>query len=99
MTADRDVPVINLDGGRATDSNAFDIDPAPVVSSLRPSSRGQGATSQTLVITGSGFGSGAWRRPRSPRSARMPALGLRDVTVTNPDAGWFTLNNGFTVQS
>ena len=27
------------------------------------------------------------------------ALGARNVTVTNPDAGTFTLSNGFTVQS
>ena len=25
------------------------------------------------------------------------AVGTRNVTVTNPDAGWYTLSNGFTV--
>ena len=56
----RGITVINPDGGRSTVLNAFTIKPAPTVTSLSPSSRGQGATTENIVITGSNFGSAGW---------------------------------------
>ena len=121
-TNNRDVTVVNLDGGRDTDNNAFDVDPAPVVSSLSPSSRGQGATSQSIVITGSNFLSGAWPNSSVTFSgtgitvnsvtrtnsthltvnisvSTSATVGARTVTVRNLDAGIGSLAGAFTVNA
>jgi hypothetical protein len=59
-TGARSVTVINPDGGRSTALAAFTVNPAPTITSLSPSSRGQGATNQSIVINGSGFVAGIW---------------------------------------
>jgi hypothetical protein len=58
-TGARDVKVTNPDGGSATRTGGFTVTAAPTVSSVTPSSRGQGATSQSLTIAGTNFASGA----------------------------------------
>ncbi len=51
------VAVQNLvDGGKATFNNVFTVNSAPSFTSTTPSSRGQGATGQTVVIAGNNFG-------------------------------------------
>ena len=45
----------NSDGSTATKTNAFTVNGPPTVTSLNPSSRGQGATSQNVTVTGTGF--------------------------------------------
>ena len=69
MTA-RSVTVINPDGGRSTASSGFTVLAAPSITSLNPNSRGQGAVSETIVITGSNFK--AARGPHRPSPSRAP---------------------------
>ena len=47
-----------LDAGSGTGA-VFTVNVAPTVASTAPSSRGQGATGQTVTVTGTGFVSGA----------------------------------------
>jgi hypothetical protein len=58
-TGARAVTVTNPDAGAGTLANAFTVNPAPTVESTSPSSRGQGAASQTIAIKGKDFVSGA----------------------------------------
>jgi hypothetical protein len=58
-TGSRNITVTNLDGGAGTGSGVFAINAGPTVTSTSPSSRGQGASKQTVVIKGSGFTAGA----------------------------------------
>ncbi len=58
-TGARTVTVTNSDGGVASLASAFTVSAAPTVTSTSPSSRGQGATSQTVAVKGSGFVNGA----------------------------------------
>ena len=58
-TGARDVNVRNTDGGRATKSNAFTVNAAPTIASISPTSRPQGASSQTVLINGA-FSTGTW---------------------------------------
>ncbi len=53
------VTVTNTDGGTGTGTNVFTVNAAPTVTSTSPSSRGQGAISQTITINGTNFVSGA----------------------------------------
>ena len=55
----RDVTVRNLDGGRATLAGAFTVNARPTLTSLAPNSRARGQTNQSIVLTGTGFQSGA----------------------------------------
>ncbi len=58
-TGARNVTVTNPDAGVGTGTGIFTVNAAPTVTSASPSSRGQGATNQAVVIKGSGFASGA----------------------------------------
>jgi hypothetical protein len=58
-TGARSVTVTNPDSGTGTGTGIFTVNAAPTVTSTSPSSRGQGATGQTVDIKGSGFVSGA----------------------------------------
>src|SRR6266511_3770363 len=58
-TGARDVIVTNPDGGRGTCTGCFTVVAGPTVTSTSPSSRGQGATNQSIAITGTNFASGA----------------------------------------
>ena len=58
-TGARDLTVTNLDGGASTGLGAFTVNAAPVITSVIPSAVAQGASGQTVVITGTGFISGA----------------------------------------
>jgi hypothetical protein len=58
-TGARSVTVTNLDAGSNTLAGGFTVNAAPTVESTSPSSRGQGAASQTISIKGKGFVSGA----------------------------------------
>jgi hypothetical protein len=58
-TGTRTVTVTNGDAGVASLAGAFTVNAKPTVTSTSPSSRGQGATAQSVVIKGSGFVSGA----------------------------------------
>jgi hypothetical protein len=58
-TGARGVTVTNPDAGTGTGTGSFTVNAAPTVASTSPSSRGQGATSQSIIIKGSGFVSGA----------------------------------------
>jgi len=114
----RSVTVTNADGGSDTQTNAFSVTAAPTVTSTSPSSRGQGASSQTVTIKGSGFVSGAaasfsgngitvnsttFKSATELRASvsieSSASVGLRTVTVTNPDAGTGSLANGFAVNA
>ena len=112
----RTVTVTNLDGGIGSKANAFTVNARPTVTSLSPNSRRRGLNNQVIIVTGTGFVTGAtvafsgsgisidyvtWNSStqltiRIDISAGA-AIGLRNVTVTNPDGGTFTLNNGFLV--
>jgi hypothetical protein len=56
----RSFTVINPDGGRSTAVNAFTITAAPIITSVSPNNRGQGASNENVVIAGSNFQSGTW---------------------------------------
>ncbi len=58
-TGSRTVTVTNPDTGTDSQSSAFTVNSAPTVTGTSPSSRGQGASNQTITITGSHFESGA----------------------------------------
>src|SRR5206468_4274759 len=49
----RDVTVTNLDAGSTTLVGGFTVNGAPTITSVTPSSRGQGAANQNLTIAGS----------------------------------------------
>ncbi len=57
-TGARTVTVTNADGGVGSLASAFTVNAAPNAESVSPGSRGQGATSQTITVKGSGFVSG-----------------------------------------
>ena len=121
-TGARNVTVVNIDGGRDIENNSFTVNPAPTVSSLSPSSRGQGAASQNIVITGTNFLSGSWptssvafsgagitvnsvTRTNSTHLtvnvtiSATATIGSSSVTVTNLDAGVGSLASAFTVNA
>ncbi len=54
----RDVIVFNGDGTTATGTGVFTVSPAPTLTSISPSSAGQGAVNRVVVITGGGFVNG-----------------------------------------
>ena len=56
----------NGDGGPVTASGALTVDGAPTVGSLSPSALGQGATSVTVTVSGTGFVSGRSLRRALP---------------------------------
>jgi urease gamma subunit len=58
-TGARTVTVTNPDAGAGSLASAFTVNGSPTVTSTSPSSRGQGATNQTVKITGTNFESGA----------------------------------------
>jgi IPT/TIG domain len=58
-TGVRTVTVTNLDAGVGSKENAFTVNGAPTVTSTSPSSRGQGASKQSIAIKGTNFESGA----------------------------------------
>ena len=58
-TGARNVTVTNPDGGTGSCTGCFTVNAAPAVTSTSPSSRGQGATSQNVTVTGTNFVSGA----------------------------------------
>ena len=55
----RTVTITNPDGGVGSRAAAFTVNAGPVVESVSPGSRGQGAAGQTITIKGTGFASGA----------------------------------------
>jgi len=55
----RNVTIVNLDGGRDTDTNAFTVNARPTIMLLSPASLRRGRSYQAITITGSGFASGA----------------------------------------
>ena len=55
----RDVTVTNPDSSTATGTGVFTVTGSGTVTSASPASLAQGATSQVVIITGSGFASGA----------------------------------------
>jgi hypothetical protein len=55
----RNVTVTNPDTTSATGTGIFTVSAAPTVGSTSPSSRGQGASKQTVAIKGTGFATGA----------------------------------------
>jgi urease gamma subunit len=57
-TGARTVTVTNGDGGTGSLAGGFTVNNAPSIESLSPSSRAQGATSQTILIKGANFESG-----------------------------------------
>jgi hypothetical protein len=58
-TGARTVTVTNPDEGGGSLAGAFTVNAKPTVSAVSPTSRGQGASAQTVKITGSGFSNGA----------------------------------------
>jgi hypothetical protein len=78
------VTVTNPDGDRATGTGVFTVNAGPTVTSSSPSSRGQGATSQSVTITGTGFVSGA--------SASFSGTGITVNSTTFVSATSLTAN-------
>ena len=111
----RNVTVHSPDGGTTSLANGFTVNVKPTITSLSPNSKARGTSDQIIVITGSGFVSGAsvsfsgsgvtgavtWTDANhlsvKVTVASGAATGYRNVTVTNPDQGTFTLSNGFRV--
>ena len=112
------VTVTNPDAGNATGINVFTVNAAPTVASTSPLSRGQGATGQNITVTGTGFVSGvglaasfsatgitvnsttfvsATTLTANITISVNATVGAGNVTVTNPDAGFGTGLNVFTV--
>jgi Quinohemoprotein amine dehydrogenase, alpha subunit domain III len=87
-TGARNVTVRNVDRGRATLVGGFTVTTGPAITSLSPSSRPQGATSQAIVITGANFAAGSW-----PTSAVMfSGSGITVNSVSRTDATHLTIN-------
>ena len=85
----RSITVINPDGGRSTVLNAFTpIRAAPIIASVNPSSRGRGASTESIVITGSNFGSAGW----SNSSVAFSGGGVTVNSVTRNSATKLTVN-------
>jgi hypothetical protein len=74
----------NGDGSSATKASAFTVNAAPTVTSAAPSSRGQGAASQNITITGTNFESGA--------SVSFSAAGVAVNSTTYVSATSLTAN-------
>ncbi|RLD18857.1 MAG: hypothetical protein DRI36_00390, partial [Caldiserica bacterium] len=112
---DKQITIVNPDGGRSTSGNIFTVNPRPEITALDPDERGQGAASQEIIITGTDFQSGftidfgpdinvdstvfdSTTQVRAIITISTNATtGARNVTITNPDAGWYTFSGGFTV--
>jgi hypothetical protein len=112
----RAITVNNPTGfGSATCATCFSVTARPGTFSLAPNTRGQGATNQNIVITGTLFQSGATvtfsgtgitvnsvtfnsatQLTVNISIAPTATTGARSVTITNPDAGFRTMN-AFTV--
>ncbi len=105
-----DVIVTNPDGQANTLENGFTFAVAPVVTSIDPTS-GKEIGLTSVTITGSNFQSGATVTFSGRAATNVvvvsptvitamtpshPPAGTVDVTVTNPDRGAGTLENGFT---
>ena len=58
-TGARNATVTNPDAGTAFCTNCFTVNAGPTVTSTSPSSRGQGAASQNVTVTGTNFVNGA----------------------------------------
>jgi hypothetical protein len=58
-TGARDVTVTNTNGGTGSCAGCFTVNPPPTVTSASPNNRAQGAVSQSITLTGTGFRSGA----------------------------------------
>ena len=69
-------------------STAFTVNAAPTITSLSPSSRGQGATNEKVVLTGSGFLSGTW----SASSVSFSGTGITVSSVSRTDSSHLTVN-------
>jgi hypothetical protein len=121
-TGFRDITVTNTDGQSGLCTGCFTVNAGPTVTGAVPSSRGQGATSQNITISGTDFVDGAvvsfsgtgitvnsttfvlaTQLTANITISPTAATGVRDVIVTNPDAGadtcpgCFTVNTGPTV--
>jgi hypothetical protein len=87
-TGARSVTVVNPDGGRSTALAAFTINAAPAITTISPTSRGQGATNQNVVINGSNFGSGGW----TSSSVWFSGTGITVNSVTRNSSSKLTVN-------
>jgi quinohemoprotein amine dehydrogenase alpha subunit-like protein len=74
----------NPDGIGATCTNCFTVDVGPTVTSTSPSSRGQGATNQTVTVVGTNFVSGA--------TAVFSGTGITVNSTTFTDSSHLSLN-------
>jgi hypothetical protein len=87
-TGNRNLTVVNPDGGRSTTSNGFNVLAAPSISSLNPNSRGQGAVNETVVVSGSNFAGGPW-----PTSAvTFAGTGVTVNSVKRTDSTHLSVN-------
>jgi PKD repeat protein len=116
----RNVTVTNPDAQSATLANGFSVsavvtNPPPSLSGVSPSTGTQGQSLASVIVTGSSFVSGATcnfgagitvnscaftsatQLTASLSVAATATVGVRNVTVTNPDTQSATLTNGFTV--
>ena len=86
----RDVTVTSPDGAPAvTLPGAFTVNAAPAISTIAPTHLGQGASGQTLTVSGSNFVAGATAAFTKPASTGSVSIG----SVTFDNAGQLTLNN------
>jgi hypothetical protein len=85
----RDVSLRNADAGRTTKIGAFTVNLGPTIAPpLSPTSRGQGASNQTITINGSNFLAGSW--PTS--SVAFSGSGIIVNSVSRPSATVLTVN-------
>ena len=84
-TGARNVTVVNIDTGVGVGTNVFTVNTAPTVTSTSPAARGQGAASQSIVITGSGFVSRRGRVVlRHRRHGELDHVEQRDARSRRP---------------
>ncbi len=85
-TVSRTVTVTNTDGGSDTLEGGFTVNSAPSVESVSPSSRGQGASNQTIAIKGKNFLNG------TGLAASFSGTGITVNSTSYVSAGEVTAN-------
>src|ERR671937_597304 len=85
-TGTRSVTVTDPDAGEGSCSSCFTVNAAPTISSISPSSLGQGSTGQSITVNGSGFVGGP------PLSASFNGNGITVNSTTFVSGTQLTVN-------
>ncbi len=114
-TGVRSLTVTDPDGGFAAKTSAFTVNALPTITSVAPASRAQGVTATVVISgtgyaagAGASFGVGVTVTSVTRTAGKLTAhvvvdpaalVGMRDVTVTNADAGSVICFGCFTVNA